>query len=362
MAKSGGRPLPKVVEDNFDRLEDVPNSSNRSYFKCKHCPLNSPGAHIENRDNNLPKHLTDATQCRVEAGMVPKSIDGEFSFCHVLPVLPAELPANSSAHNTTRFSSQNDSNGVEPATKVKVMAGTQIFPPLVPDNMLRSHPALDIDGKDLQVRWQVVPNGKNSSATVKHVQASEVLPHSRAPNIFRTSHLLGSEGTVIPDLGRQCAGVVDVSALPNVPPAAAHVDFAQKPVMLDADMRLAPSILVSLLPYSGLILPTHFAALSISSTFLVIYFNAHNLSSLTNSVRPHNPGRPFLYVVGIVNTKQCPTGHPDRVIALINLTSSFQCDIHKDAHNLTQHISIGYPEHLSTISPKRSLTWYHNKK
>ncbi|KAG2051256.1 hypothetical protein BDR06DRAFT_1061768 [Suillus hirtellus] len=62
MAKSGGRPLPKVVEDNFDRLEDVPNSSNRSYFKCKHCPLNSPGAHIENRDNNLPKHLTDATQ------------------------------------------------------------------------------------------------------------------------------------------------------------------------------------------------------------------------------------------------------------------------------------------------------------
>ncbi|KAG2757766.1 hypothetical protein P692DRAFT_201858758 [Suillus brevipes Sb2] len=63
MAKSGGRPLPKVVEDNFDRLEDVPNSSNRSYFKCKHCPLNSPGAHIENRDNNLPKHLTDAAQC-----------------------------------------------------------------------------------------------------------------------------------------------------------------------------------------------------------------------------------------------------------------------------------------------------------
>ncbi|KAG2048524.1 hypothetical protein BDR06DRAFT_975910 [Suillus hirtellus] len=35
MAKSGGRPLPKVVEDNFDRLEDVPNSSNRSYSKSR---------------------------------------------------------------------------------------------------------------------------------------------------------------------------------------------------------------------------------------------------------------------------------------------------------------------------------------
>ncbi|KAG1742884.1 hypothetical protein EDB19DRAFT_1827589 [Suillus lakei] len=33
VVNSGGRPLPKVVEDNFDRLKDVPNSSNRSYFK-----------------------------------------------------------------------------------------------------------------------------------------------------------------------------------------------------------------------------------------------------------------------------------------------------------------------------------------
>ncbi|KAG1761618.1 hypothetical protein EDD22DRAFT_1031796 [Suillus occidentalis] len=59
MVHAGGRPLPSLINDNFERLERVENSSNRYYWKCKHCSDadNSSGARIQGRDNNLPNHL-----------------------------------------------------------------------------------------------------------------------------------------------------------------------------------------------------------------------------------------------------------------------------------------------------------------
>ena len=71
MADSGaggtqkGRRQPSIVLDNFDKLGGVGNKSNRYYWACKHCAANQSkhGASIENRDNNLLKHLIDKQKC-----------------------------------------------------------------------------------------------------------------------------------------------------------------------------------------------------------------------------------------------------------------------------------------------------------
>ncbi|KAG2365601.1 hypothetical protein BDR07DRAFT_1607436 [Suillus spraguei] len=59
MVHAGGRPLASLIGDSFERLELVPNSSKRYYWKCKHCDNTdgSSGARIQGRDNNLPNHL-----------------------------------------------------------------------------------------------------------------------------------------------------------------------------------------------------------------------------------------------------------------------------------------------------------------
>ncbi|KAG1787733.1 uncharacterized protein HD556DRAFT_1448416 [Suillus plorans] len=59
MVHSGGRPLASLINNNFERLEQVPNSSHRYYWKCRHCgdTDNSSGARIQGHDNNLPNHL-----------------------------------------------------------------------------------------------------------------------------------------------------------------------------------------------------------------------------------------------------------------------------------------------------------------
>ncbi|KAG2114368.1 uncharacterized protein F5147DRAFT_758998 [Suillus discolor] len=37
MLEPGGRPLPSLINNNFERLEQVPNNSHSYYWKCKHC-------------------------------------------------------------------------------------------------------------------------------------------------------------------------------------------------------------------------------------------------------------------------------------------------------------------------------------
>jgi len=58
----GGRPPPSIVTANFTQLEKVDNRSNRYWWKCNHC-TSGAGAHIQGRDNNHIKHLTDAKKC-----------------------------------------------------------------------------------------------------------------------------------------------------------------------------------------------------------------------------------------------------------------------------------------------------------
>ncbi|KAG2124643.1 uncharacterized protein EDB93DRAFT_1110500 [Suillus bovinus] len=59
MVHAGGRPVPSLINDNFERLDKVANSSGRYFWKCKHCGNldNSPGAKIQGRDNSLPNHI-----------------------------------------------------------------------------------------------------------------------------------------------------------------------------------------------------------------------------------------------------------------------------------------------------------------
>ncbi|KAG1832436.1 hypothetical protein EV424DRAFT_1342403 [Suillus variegatus] len=47
------------MNDNFEHLDKVPNSSGRYFWKYKHCGHldNSPGAKIQGRDNNLGSHI-----------------------------------------------------------------------------------------------------------------------------------------------------------------------------------------------------------------------------------------------------------------------------------------------------------------
>jgi hypothetical protein len=59
----GGRPPPSIVTANFTQLEKVDNKSNRHWWKCNHCADGGAGAHIQGRDNNHIKHLTDTKKC-----------------------------------------------------------------------------------------------------------------------------------------------------------------------------------------------------------------------------------------------------------------------------------------------------------
>ena len=55
-----GRPPPKIVSENFRQVGKVNNKSNRWYYECIHC---NTAEHIEGRDNNHIRHLTDTTKC-----------------------------------------------------------------------------------------------------------------------------------------------------------------------------------------------------------------------------------------------------------------------------------------------------------
>lgn len=57
----GGHPPAAYITDNFDRIDKKDNKSNRYYFQCKHCGLQSEK--IENRDNLLALHLIDVKKC-----------------------------------------------------------------------------------------------------------------------------------------------------------------------------------------------------------------------------------------------------------------------------------------------------------
>ena len=55
-----GRPLPALYAENFEFIEKLQNKSNRGSFKCSHCTTET---RIENRDNNLAKHLASIDKC-----------------------------------------------------------------------------------------------------------------------------------------------------------------------------------------------------------------------------------------------------------------------------------------------------------
>ncbi|KAG2126896.1 uncharacterized protein EDB93DRAFT_1101363 [Suillus bovinus] len=55
MVHAGGRPVPSLINDNFERLDKVANSSGRYFWKCKHCG---------NLDNSLaPKSKVATIVC-----------------------------------------------------------------------------------------------------------------------------------------------------------------------------------------------------------------------------------------------------------------------------------------------------------
>jgi len=57
-----GRPVEKIIDENFTRLEKKDDKSNRWFWKCNHCTDAPP---IEGRDGNLQGHLIDplAVKC-----------------------------------------------------------------------------------------------------------------------------------------------------------------------------------------------------------------------------------------------------------------------------------------------------------
>ncbi|KAL4079473.1 hypothetical protein J3A83DRAFT_4185487 [Scleroderma citrinum] len=59
-----GRPPPTIVTENFRRVGKVNNKSNRWYYECIHCSTSEgTGPHIESRDNNPIRHLTNPASC-----------------------------------------------------------------------------------------------------------------------------------------------------------------------------------------------------------------------------------------------------------------------------------------------------------
>jgi hypothetical protein len=62
--KTGGRPPPKIITDNFTEIEKVDNKSNRKFWRCNHCPEDSrTGQCIEGHDNCCLLHLTNLKGC-----------------------------------------------------------------------------------------------------------------------------------------------------------------------------------------------------------------------------------------------------------------------------------------------------------
>ena len=62
--KTGGRPPPKIITDNFTEIEKVDNKSNRKFWRCNHCLEDSrTGQRIEGRDNRCLLHLTNPKDC-----------------------------------------------------------------------------------------------------------------------------------------------------------------------------------------------------------------------------------------------------------------------------------------------------------
>ncbi|KAG2342364.1 hypothetical protein BDR05DRAFT_1000994 [Suillus weaverae] len=59
MVHAGGHPVPSLINDNFEHLDKVANSSGHYFWKCKHCGHldNSPGIKIQGHDNSLHNHI-----------------------------------------------------------------------------------------------------------------------------------------------------------------------------------------------------------------------------------------------------------------------------------------------------------------
>ncbi|KIK76489.1 hypothetical protein PAXRUDRAFT_28960 [Paxillus rubicundulus Ve08.2h10] len=56
-----GRPVASFIDANFTHCDKVLNKSGHYYWKCNFCGNKdgSNGAHIQGRDNSLPKHIID---------------------------------------------------------------------------------------------------------------------------------------------------------------------------------------------------------------------------------------------------------------------------------------------------------------
>jgi hypothetical protein len=59
---SGGRPVDRILGDNFTEVGMVANKSGRKYWKCNHCDT-PHGQKIEGREQRPIIHLSDPTKC-----------------------------------------------------------------------------------------------------------------------------------------------------------------------------------------------------------------------------------------------------------------------------------------------------------